>query len=535
MSRMVDRLAESGSGCFVRCVGVSDSYLLDIEELDRRFEGEGYLRLNKLDTPTNSDELERLRKESEEFAESFEGERLLALYRESVSDINTSIETNLIISLLHWSKLLGSRTGGVLIYCGKTGYKEYLFCYLAYMKGWRVLVLMPEGEGKISSVLIEKSELITLGMPYAVQIPAYVPPRVVTPPPVRQPAPRTYPGTPQRPQLTDNNRYGTPPREYRSGPRPNTPMRGDEGNIRVTIPPRERRNGPRPNAPMRGDEGNIKVKIPPRQRTKGSANVSKQTFTAAAPEDIPFETHSDIPEAENNFSPFPQKNRTQTPPPANRSTPSVMNRSVPTPINRSTPAPMERSRQRELSSEEIARLAESVVMITVCNKFGDMIGSASGIVINADGYILTNHHVISKGSYFLARFENDRTAYPVQIVKYNNVHDMALLKIHRRAKPLPLFRNKNQELVRGQKVIAIGSPLGLFNTVSDGIISGFRVIDVTDMIQFTAPISHGSSGGALLNTYGEIIGMCTGGAKEGQNINLAVSCRIIEPFIMNFI
>lgn len=502
MSRMIDRLAESGSGCFVRCVGVSDSYLLDIEELDRRFEGEGYLRLNKLDTPTNSDELERLRKESEEFAESFEGARLLALYRESVSNLNPSIETNLITSLLYWSKLLGSRTGGVLIYCGKAGYKEYLFCYLAYMKGWRVLMLMPEGEGKLSSVLTEKSELITLGMPYAVQIPAYVPPRPVTPPPVRQPATRTYPSTPQ----ADNTRYGTPPREYRNGPRPNAPMRGDEGNIKVTIPPRERRNGPRPNAPMRGDEGNIKVKIPPRPRSNGSSNVPRQTRHA---EDIPFDTHSDIPTVENNFTPIPKRDN--------------------------SPAQQPYNSRRELSSEEIARLAESVVMITVCDKFGDMIGSGSGIVINADGYILTNHHVINKGSYFLARFENDRTAYPVQIVKYNNVHDMALLKIQRRAKPLRLYRNKQTDLVRGQKVIAIGSPLGLFNTVSDGIISGFRVIDVTDMIQFTAPISPGSSGGALLNTYGEIIGMCTGGAKEGQNINLAVSCRMIEPFIMNFI
>ena len=527
MSRMIDRLAESGSGCFVRCVGVSDSYLLDIEELDRRFEGEGYLRLNKLDTPTNSDELEWLRKESEEFAESFEGARLLSLYRESVSNINPSIETNLIISLLHWGKLLGSRTGGVLIYCGKTGYKEYLFCYLAYMKGWRVLVLMPEGEGKLSSVLAEKSELITLGMPYAVQIPAYVPPRPV----VRQPAPQTYQRAPQRPQPT----FSTPPHEYRSGPRPNAPMRGDEGNIKVSIPPRERRSGPRPNAPMRGDEGNIKVKIPPRPSRKGSSNIPKQTFTASAPEDIPYETHSDIPPVENNFTPYPQKVRTTSPPPRKPSAQTTMERSVPTPINRSAPAPMNHGRQRELSSEEIARLAESVVMITVCNKFGDMVGSASGIVINADGYILTNHHVISKGTYFLVRFENDSTAYPVQIVKYNNVHDMALLKIQRRAKPLPLYREKMHDLVRGQKVIAIGSPLGLFNTVSDGIISGFRVIDVTDMIQFTAPISPGSSGGALLNTYGEIIGMCTGGAKDGQNINLAVSCRIIEPFIMNFI
>lgn len=484
MSIMTDRLENSGGGCFLRCVGVSDTYINDILELDRRFGGEGYLRLDKLDTPQSTDDVERLRRGSADFAESFEGARLLALYRESVTSINTSIETNLIISLLHWSRLMGSRTGGVLVYCGKTGYKEYLFCYLAYMKGWRVLMLMPEGEGKLSPVLTDKSELITLGMPYSADIPPYVPPRPAPPPPVRQPAAsqQSYTRPAQRPQHTDN--------------------------IRVAIPPRERRNGPRPNAPIRGDEGNIKVKIPPRQRSKGNTNVPRQTNTATA-QNIAFDTHSDIPEVDTKYPSDPWK--------------------------RSTTATQTYTARRELSSEEIARLAESVVMITICDKYGDMTGSASGIAINHNGYILTNYHVISNGSYFLVRFENDRTAYPVQIVKYNNVHDMALLKINRSTKPLPLYREAHHELVRGQKVIAIGSPLGLFNTVSDGIISGFRVVGDTDMIQFTAPISHGSSGGALLNTCGEIIGMCTGGAKEGQNINLAVSCRLIEPFIMNFI
>ena len=484
MSIMTDRLERSSSGCFVRCVGVSDSYLQDIQELDRRFGGEGYLRLNKLDTPQSMDEVDRLRRESADFADSFEGARLLALYRESISTVNPSIETNLIISLLHWSRLMGSRTGGVLVCCGKIGYKEYLFCYLAYMKGWRVLMLMPEGEGKLSDVLTEKSELINLGMPYAVEIPPYVPPRPVPPPPpVRQPAPsapyqQTYPRTQQRPQ--------------------------QPGNIRVAIPPRERRQGPRPNAPMRGDSENIKVKIPPRPR-KSSTNVPRQTYSAGAQQ---FSS-CQIPPARNQYTPRPQ--------------------------NSYAPAPQQYTTRRELTSEEIARLAESVVMITICDKFGDMVGTASGIAISRDGYILTNHHVISKGSYFLVRLENDRTAYPVQVVKYNNVHDMALLKINRSMKPLPLYRDRKNDLVRGQKVIAIGSPLGLFNTVSDGIISGFREIGVTDMIQFTAPISPGSSGGALLNTCGEIVGMCTGGAKDGQNINLAVSCRMIEPFIINFI
>ena len=85
-------------------------------------------------------------------------------------------------------------------------------------------------------------------------------------------------------------------------------------------------------------------------------------------------------------------------------------------------------------------------------------------------------------------------------------------------------------LVRGQKVVAIGSPLGLFNTVSDGIISGFRTVGERSMIQFTAPTSHGSSGGALLDLYGNLIGIITAGFDDGQNLNLAVDYKAILDF-----
>ena len=77
--------------------------------------------------------------------------------------------------------------------------------------------------------------------------------------------------------------------------------------------------------------------------------------------------------------------------------------------------------------------------------------------------------------------------------------------------------------------------MGLFNSVSDGIISGFRVVDNVDMIQFTAPTSHGSSGGALLNMYGEVIGISTAGFDNAQNINLAVGYEAISQFIKGFV
>ena len=70
--------------------------------------------------------------------------------------------------------------------------------------------------------------------------------------------------------------------------------------------------------------------------------------------------------------------------------------------------------------------------------------------------------------------------------------------------------------------MAIGSPLGLMNTISDGIVAGFRNFKDEKFIQITAPISPGSSGGALLDRYGYLVGITSAGYLEGQNLNLAV-------------
>ena len=192
------------------------------------------------------------------------------------------------------------------------------------------------------------------------------------------------------------------------------------------------------------------------------------------------------------------------------------------------------SERRELGFEELARFASSVVMIVIHDQDGKVKGSGSGIMIGKDGYILTNNHVASGGRYYSVRIEEDEQVYATdEVIKYNSVLDLAVLRIQRRLDPIPVYAGK-KGLVRGQKVVAIGSPLGLFNSVSDGIISGFRKVDGVDMIQFTAPISHGSSGGAVLNMYGEVIGISTAGIDSGQNINLAVGYESINMFIRGF-
>ena len=155
-------------------------------------------------------------------------------------------------------------------------------------------------------------------------------------------------------------------------------------------------------------------------------------------------------------------------------------------------------------------------------------------MIGRDGYILTNFHVTNEGALYGIRIEGEERIYETsRIVKYNPLFDLAVLQIDRQLTPIPLCQNR--KLTRGQKVVAIGSPLGLFNTVSDGIISAFRSVRDVPMIQFTAPISSGSSGGAVLNMYGELIGLSTAGFDDGQNLNLAVDYNTIRSFLGNLL
>ena len=175
-------------------------------------------------------------------------------------------------------------------------------------------------------------------------------------------------------------------------------------------------------------------------------------------------------------------------------------------------------------------------MIAVHDRKGDIIGLGSGIMIGKEGYILTNNHVARGGAYYSVHIENDDNTYMTdEVIKYHPLYDLAVIRIEKRLDPIPVYKGQ-KELVRGQKVVAIGSPLGLFNSVSDGIISGFREVkDGVVMIQFTAPISSGSSGGAVLNLYGEVIGISTAGIVEGQNINLAMDYKYINQFIKGFV
>ncbi len=172
----------------------------------------------------------------------------------------------------------------------------------------------------------------------------------------------------------------------------------------------------------------------------------------------------------------------------------------------------------------------------------------SGFIISEDGLIITNKHVVSDTEAQYEVLTYDKKKYDVIKIYRDNLNDLAILKINSGNEKLkPLKLGDSSKLKLGQLVIAIGTPLGEFtNTVTSGIISGLGrgitagsplegyVERLDNVIQTDAAINPGNSGGPLLNSKGEVIGINTAIAAEGQNIGFAIPVNVVKDLIDNF-
>lgn len=170
----------------------------------------------------------------------------------------------------------------------------------------------------------------------------------------------------------------------------------------------------------------------------------------------------------------------------------------------------------------------SVVVIVALNRDGRSVSQGSGFVVREDGAVATNYHVISGATDIKIKIGS--TVVDVEGVLYVDVdNDVALLKIAGDGHRTVRLGDPNALRV-GQKVFAIGSPHGLENTISEGIVSGLREMDPKRRIlQMTAAISPGSSGGPVFNDKGEVVGISTFLIEENQNLNFALPVSLIEP------
>ncbi|MGQ9800629.1 MAG: S1C family serine protease [Candidatus Saccharicenans sp.] len=183
-----------------------------------------------------------------------------------------------------------------------------------------------------------------------------------------------------------------------------------------------------------------------------------------------------------------------------------------------------------LSIEKIINNAlPSVVKIVVYDITGSKRAEGSGFFIGP-GKILTNAHVIDRA--YSASVQSSLKLYEnITIIKRDDDLDLALLLVEDAGEPaLPLA--EASDLRPGQRVLAIGNPLGFDQTVSDGLISAIRGIPgKIQIIQTSAPVSPGSSGGPLLDLKGEVIGVISATVSEGQNLNFAIGIETLKQFL----
>lgn len=174
-------------------------------------------------------------------------------------------------------------------------------------------------------------------------------------------------------------------------------------------------------------------------------------------------------------------------------------------------------------------IAPSLVKITQIGREGTD-GIGSGFIVSADGLIATNLHVIGEARRLQVEMHDGKTHDVTAIHATDSHHDLALLQIEAKAlKPLPL--GDSEKVRQGESVVAMGAPEGLGFSVVQGVLSATREIDGNDMLQVAIPIEKGNSGGPLLNTQGQVIGLLTLKHIKTDNLGFAMPVNALKELI----
>ena len=180
-----------------------------------------------------------------------------------------------------------------------------------------------------------------------------------------------------------------------------------------------------------------------------------------------------------------------------------------------------------------SEFAPSVVTIMVKGPMGE--GGGTGFIIDANGTIGTNYHVVQNATEIKVKLMDGTFATEVEILVENESSDLALLLIKTDKKLPPVALGDSEKITVGERAVSIGNPVGLEHTLTDGLISARRVIEGRKMIQMSTPVSPGNSGGPLFNSRGEVVGITTaifmGGSHLAQNLNLAMPINDLRAML----
>lgn len=176
----------------------------------------------------------------------------------------------------------------------------------------------------------------------------------------------------------------------------------------------------------------------------------------------------------------------------------------------------------------ISDVAQSVLYLEVYDGDGLLLGSASGFLFD-DKTLVTNYHVI-QGACYLSAFTPDLAAVVdfETLLAWDQDADLAILRSAHAPDAAILPLADSDTVRQGERVYAVGYPLGLANTLTEGIVSARYDMDGYQLLQITAPISQGNSGGAVLNESGEVVGVACMYLVDGQNLNYAIASNDVK-------
>jgi len=200
--------------------------------------------------------------------------------------------------------------------------------------------------------------------------------------------------------------------------------------------------------------------------------------------------------------------------------------------------------QEKSPAQLFKELSPAVVTISVANA-ANLEGGGTGFLIDTQGTIATNHHVIGGAQKISIKFLNGAKYQTVELLAEDSSRDLALLRVNldtptegKKGEVIPLVLGNSDTVEVGERAISIGNPLGLEHTLTDGLVSARRIYEGKTWIQMSVPVSPGNSGGPLFNMRGEVIGVTTAQVMGGlggraQNLNLAVPVNALKNMIQS--
>ncbi len=175
------------------------------------------------------------------------------------------------------------------------------------------------------------------------------------------------------------------------------------------------------------------------------------------------------------------------------------------------------------AEDVFALVAPGVVVVDAYDSGNKRVSLGSGVVVDR-GYVVTNRHVVERGSEI--RVRQGRKSYTARVQHAHRDYDLCGLSVDGLpADPVRVGDATNLRV--GQRVYAVGAPQGLELSLSEGVVSSLRQTEGTSIIQTTAAVSAGSSGGGLFDDQGILVGITTFAIREGQNLNFALPAEMI--------